>query len=82
MRGLLSRQYRRIRETISFYRHETTLPGFTPRGHFYSPLPAINSAATSIAPVDDALPGIDLRADSQHAVLQKILAMRPEFDWT
>lgn len=86
VRLLLSRQYHRMRRTWSFYRYESGLPGYSPRGDFNSPLPDVFAgqrfamSALSNIPSDN-IPGINLQIDAQNRLLLKIIDLYPEFDW-
>jgi len=78
-RSIVSRNYRRLKASLEFYRNETVLPGFVPRGHFYSPLPNLSSAEK--LPNSDECAGVDLNADGQHEILLRMVEFYPEFDW-
>jgi predicted O-methyltransferase YrrM len=86
-RSRLSRQYNRIRRSLDFFRHESGLPNYAPRGHFYSPLPDL-SEGSSIAvdafarPVNDGLPSVDLRVDAQKELLLRMMDLYSDFDWS
>jgi len=84
---LLSHQYHRLRRTWNFYRYESGLPSYSPRGNFNSPLPDIDegqlfaTTAFNNKPTDK-IPGIDLRVDLQQRLLMKMVDIYPEFDWS
>ena len=87
LRPVLSHQYHRIRRTWNFYRRESGLPSYSPRGDFNSPLPDISEAKLFATTVfnnkpTDKVPGIDLRVDAQQRLLMKMVDMYPEFDWS
>ena len=87
LRHVLSREFRRMKATVKFYRHESGLPGYVPRGHFYSPLPDTAPELNSISgfpavSLESPFPALDLNKTSQHDTLRRILALVPEFDWT
>src|SRR6185369_7227446 len=87
LRHVLSLQFRRMKATVKFYRHESGLPGYVPRGHFYSPLPdtaaELNAiSASALVSIESPFPGLDLNTTSQHHLLGRILDLVPEFDWT
>ena len=50
VREWVARPYRRIRHSLAYFRDETSLAEFVPRGHYYSPLPASEDAAVEPAP--------------------------------
>jgi len=87
LRPVLSHQYHRVRRTWNFYRQESGLPSYSPRGDFNSPLPDISegqlfaTTALNNEPTDK-IPGIDLRIDSQQRLLMKMVDIYPEFDWS
>jgi len=86
LRDMLSRQFRRLKATVDFYRHESGLPSYVPRGHFYSPLPdtaaELNAISGSTAALlESSFPGLDLNVGAQHDMLRQILNLVPEFDW-
>ena len=87
LRHVLSREFRRMKATVKFYRRESGLPGYVPRGHFYSPLPDTTPESNAISrsavvSLDSPFAGLDLNTTSQHDTLRRILALVPEFDWT
>src|ERR1041385_6152966 len=82
LRGFLSRHYRRIKEAVRFYRHETVLPAHVPRGHFYSPLPDPEAVGSTNAPLSGSLLGINLNESTQHQVLLQIRELSQGFEWS
>src|SRR5437764_12521406 len=85
LRDAIVREYRRIRETIRFYRRESVLPGYVPRGHYSSPLPDVSTAeltTSSTNSFEDNLVAINLNTDSQHETLLRIIELYRDFDWT
>jgi predicted O-methyltransferase YrrM len=82
LRDRLSQQYRRLIDTVSFYRHEVGLPDYVPRGHFYSALPDLRSASLSKRLEANAeLPGINLNVTGQERILNRLGELYPDFDW-
>jgi hypothetical protein len=75
-----------MRRTWSFYRHESGLPSYSPRGDLNSPLPdAFDGQRFAMAAFSDTpsnnIPGINLQIDAQNRLLLKIMDLYPEFDW-
>jgi predicted O-methyltransferase YrrM len=70
---------------MAFYRHETCLEEFVPRGHFHSPLPdieqAIAYARTSDRETIRGIPGIDMRDDLQRSIFAQMQSLASDFDW-
>jgi hypothetical protein len=86
IRSALGRHYRRLRHAITYFRHETALSDFTPRGHYHSPLPAIEPGARFAADAmrrgaSAGLPGMRLNADGQRELVGKMIGLAGEFDW-
>lgn len=80
LRHFLSKRWRRLKASLAFYRNESGLPGFVPRGHFYSALPDIETKPGSAA-VGSAFPGIDLKPETQKEILQHLFETAAQFDW-
>lgn len=80
VRSVIAKRYRRLKASLEFYRRESVLPGFVPRGHFYSPLPDTSASDTLENPGECA--GIDLNSDTQHETLLRMIELYPEFDWS
>jgi predicted O-methyltransferase YrrM len=69
-----------VTEALSFYRNETALTFFIPRGHFYSPLPWTDAAVSSRS-VDLPFPDIDLNEPVQREILDSIVLAQDDFDF-
>src|SRR5215212_4446553 len=80
MRSVLSGQYHRLRDALSFYWRETTLPSHLPRGHFYSPLPATDTVVPARSP-QAPFPDLDLNEPGQKQFLDLMIAALPEVHW-
>jgi predicted O-methyltransferase YrrM len=81
-----ARLYRRFRAAIDFFRRETALREFTPRGHYHSPLPDITQAAAFAAqaarrPATEGLPALPIDTSLQSSWLDRLAAAAPAFDW-
>lgn len=86
VREWVARPYRRIRHSLAYFRDETSLAEFVPRGHYYSPLPAIEDAAAFSERISrrsphEPLPGIDLNGEAQRERLARIRSDEATFDW-
>jgi len=72
--------------TWNFFRNDSALLRYVPRGHFYSPLPDLSEAseialkATERSTTDE-MSAIDLRTDDQRALLLRIADLYADFDW-
>jgi hypothetical protein len=81
------RQFQRMRRSWNFYQRESGLPSYSPRGHYYSPLPDIFegqrfAAMAFNSQLADRIPGIDLQVVAQEELLSRMIDVYPEFDWS
>jgi hypothetical protein len=85
-RRWLARVRHRLGRSIEFFREETSLRDFTPRGHYHSPLPAIEPGARFAADAmrrdaSAGLPALRLHPDAQRELVGRMIELAAEFDW-
>lgn len=86
IRKFASQSYHRLRHSIDFFRYETSLSEFVPRGHYHSPLPDIEKScrfiehAVRLSPTD-RLPGVALNMEDQKLLIEQMARLASEFDW-
>jgi len=78
---------RRINNTRRYFGNGAQLAEDMPRGHYYSPLPAVTEAAMFATredakdPMTTELPGIDLHRDAQRQLVSDLLPTIKDFPW-
>jgi predicted O-methyltransferase YrrM len=86
IREFAFQSYHRLRHSIDFFRNETSLSDFVPRGHYHSPLPDIEQSCRFIECAMDhsttnGLLGIRLNKEDQKLLIEQMTGFASEFDW-